>query len=287
MVRISSLGVLSGAVLFANFAAAADLASTSDYPAPASDMEVQKTRKHFWSGDWYLTVGAAGFAAPRFEGSSSMIFSGTPMISLGRAGKETRFSSRNDNPSFAFIDTDRFRAGINGKLLFKRDGDTADELKGLDPVKFGGEIGGFAEVYPTDWLRMRAEVRQGIRAHKGVVADLSADAFVDVTPTIRVSGGPRASFATKEYFDAYYGVDADAAAASGLSQYSPGGGFKSAGVGGAITWKATEKVTTSLFAEYARLQGPAADSSLVKERGKRDQFTVGMSATYRFDFSLD
>ncbi|PYE90410.1 outer membrane scaffolding protein for murein synthesis (MipA/OmpV family) [Phyllobacterium leguminum] len=281
--RISSFGVLSGAVLFANFASAADLSSASD-PVPA--VEVQEPRKHFWSGDWYLTVGAAGFAAPRFEGSSSRVFSGTPMISLGRAGSTTRFSSRIDNPSFALIDNDRFRAGINGKLLFERDGDTADELKGLDPVRFGGELGGFAEVYPTDWLRLRAEVRQGIRAHKGVVGEVAADAFFDVTPTIRVSGGPRASFATKEYFEAYYGVDAEAAVASGLSQYSPGGGFKSAGVGGAITWKTTEKVTTSLFAEYARLQGPAADSSLVKERGSRDQFTFGASATYRFDFSL-
>jgi MipA family protein len=285
-VRISSLGVLSGAVLFANFASAADLSSAPE-PAPVSEAQPQE-KKHFWSGDWYLTVGAAGFAAPRFEGSSSRVFSGTPIISLGRAGKETRFSSRNDNPSFAFIDTDRFRAGITGKLLFKRDGDTADELEGLKPVKWGVEAGGFAEVYPTDWLRVRGEVRQGIRAHKGVVADISADAFVDVTPTVRISAGPRASFASKDYFETYYGVDAGEAVASGLSQYNPdGGGFKSAGVGGAITWKATDKVTTSLFAEYSRLQGKAADSTLVKERGSRDQFTVGASATYRFDFTLE
>ncbi|MBB2969751.1 outer membrane scaffolding protein for murein synthesis (MipA/OmpV family) [Mesorhizobium sp. RMAD-H1] len=272
--RIYSLGALSGAVLFAH------LASTAT-------VQAQETRRHFWSGDWYLTVGAAGFVAPRFEGSSSRVFSATPMISLGRAGSVTRFSSRNDNPSFAFIDTDTFRAGITGKLLFERDADTSSDLAGLDPVKWGVEAGGFAEVYPTDWLRLRAEIRQGVRAHKGVVGDIAADAFVDVTPTVRISGGPRASFASKDYFDTYYGVDAAEAVASGLSEYSPGGGFKSAGVGGAITWKTTEKVTTSLFAEYARLQGPAADSSLVKERGSRDQFTVGVSATYRFDFSLD
>jgi outer membrane scaffolding protein for murein synthesis (MipA/OmpV family) len=32
--------------------------------------------------------------------------------------------------------------------------------------------------------------------------------------------------------------------------------------------------------------GPAADSSLVKERGSPDQFTVGVSASYRFDFKM-
>jgi MipA family protein len=34
------------------------------------------------------------------------------------------------------------------------------------------------------------------------------------------------------------------------------------------------------------LLGPAADSSLVEERGSENQFKVGVSATYRFDFTL-
>jgi outer membrane scaffolding protein for murein synthesis (MipA/OmpV family) len=32
--------------------------------------------------------------------------------------------------------------------------------------------------------------------------------------------------------------------------------------------------------------GPAADSSIVRERGSRNQFTMGVSATYRFDFTM-
>ncbi len=108
-----------------------------------------------------------------------------------------------------------------------------------------------------------------------------------MTPAIRVSGGPRATFASKDYFKTYYGVDAEEAVASGLSEYHPGSGFKSVGVGGAITWKATDKIDTSLFGEYSRLQGSAKDSSIVKERGSPDQFMVGVSATYRFDFSLE
>ncbi|TIX37768.1 MAG: MipA/OmpV family protein, partial [Mesorhizobium sp.] len=84
----------------------------------------------------------------------------------------------------------------------------------------------------------------------------------------------------------YYGVDAKESLASGLSEYHPGGGAKSAGLGGAVTWKVTEPMTASLFGEYSRLMGPAADSSLVKERGSRDQFMIGVSTTYRFDFSM-
>jgi len=236
------------------------------------------------SGDWYLTVGATGLVAPNFEGGKQYMLSASPIISLGKAGPTARFVSRNDNISLALVDDGGVRAGLTGKFLFSRSSD--DELKGLDPVRWGGEVGGFFEFYPTDWLRARAELRHGIRAHNGFVADIAADAFYDVTPNVRISGGPRVSFASSGYFDSYYGVNAKEAAASGLSEYHPGGGVKSTGLGGAITWKVTEPMTASLFGEYARLMGPAADSSLVKERGQRDQFTVGVSTTYRFNFSM-
>jgi outer membrane scaffolding protein for murein synthesis (MipA/OmpV family) len=61
---------------------------------------------------------------------------------------------------------------------------------------------------------------------------------------------------------------------------------ESIGFGGAITWKATDTIETSLFGEYSRLKGPAADSSLVRERGSKNQFLLGVAATYRFDFSM-
>ena len=112
-------------------------------------------------GDWYLTLGATGMVGPSFEGSKNYIFSAQPIISLGKAGNETRFSSRNDNISLALIDDGEVRAGVAGRIIFGRDAD--DELQGLDDVRWGGEVGGFFEFYPTDWLRARAEVRQGIR----------------------------------------------------------------------------------------------------------------------------
>jgi len=238
------------------------------------------------SGDWYLTVGAAGFTAPDYDGARKYLFGASPLISLGRAGTETRFSSRNDNISIAFVDTGAFRAGFTAKIVFARDEGESDDLAGLDPVRWGAEAGGFAEVYPTDWLRVRGELRRGIRAHDAIVGDVAVDAFADITPTVRISGGPRLSFASSDYFETYYGVNATEAAASGLGEYDPGGGLESIGVGGAVTWKTTDRITTSLFGEYARLMGPAADSSIVKERGSANQFLLGVSATYRFDFSL-
>lgn len=245
-------------------------------------MAAPASAEGWFSGDWYLKVGGAVLHAPRYQGAprGSLMFQ--PLISLGKHGTSAKFTSRNDNISLAFIDTGTFRAGAAGKLIFGRDG----AVTGMSPIRFGGEAGVFAEVYPTDFLRLRGEVRHGVRSHGGVVADLSADAFVDVSDTIQISGGPRASWATRRYYDAYFGVDATETAATGLAVYAPGSGVRAMGVGGAVTWKTTDTLTTTAFAEYERLMGPAAASSLVRQRGSRDQFTVGASAVYRFDFSL-
>lgn len=243
--------------------------------------------QYFWSGNWYLSVGAAGFSAPKFEGSKHNKLQWAPLVSVGRQGPGPRFSSRNDNPAFALIESNDFRVGIVGKFVPSRDSGDGRELRGLKKVKWGVEAGGFAEVYPTDWLRARIEVRQGIRAHSGLVADAAVDAFTDITPELRLSGGPRMTMASNDYFNTYYGVNARESAASGLSRYNPGGGVKSVGVGGAMTWKASENWTTSTFLEYTRLTGPAADSSLVRERGDRNQLLVGVSASYKFNFTMN
>ena len=241
----------------------------------------------WWAGDWYVSLGASAFVAPKFEGGSRDKLQWTPQISFGKQGNQPRFTSRNDSASFSLLDQGAFRAGLVGRFIPKRDGDTDRDLRGLKPVKWGAEAGAFVEVYPTDWLRARAELRQGIRSHSGLVADTAVDAFTDIAPNLRLSGGPRATWATSDYFDTYYGVNDSESAASGLSTYNPGGGLKSVGAGAALTWQATQNLSTSSFIEYQRLQGPAADSSLVRERGDRNQLMIGVSANYKFNFSLN
>ncbi|MFC2249768.1 MipA/OmpV family protein [Labrys portucalensis] len=257
---------------------------------PALAQSSSYTPTGFWdnyiAGGWSLELGATAAMGPKYEGAKDFSFLPSPIISLSRQGKGPAFTSRNDNPGLGLLDNGFLRIGPVGKILFERDGSTDDDLKGLKPVRWGGELGIFADIYPTEWLRLRAELRHGIRSHHGLVADIAADAFYDIAPDWRISGGPRVSLATRSYFDAYYGVNLQESLASGLSPYSPGGGLKSVGVGGALTWKTTDKITTSAFAEYSRLTGPASKSSLVKERGSPNQFTIGVSASYRFDFNL-
>jgi outer membrane protein len=47
-----------------------------------------------------------------------------------------------------------------------------------------------------------------------------------------------------------------------------------------------DRTSITLFGEYEPLLGPAADSMLVEQDGSPNQFTIGVSSTYRFDFSF-
>jgi outer membrane protein len=238
------------------------------------------------AGNWSLTVGGYAESAPTYQGARSNSFFFVPMFSLGKSGAGPAFISRNDSPSIALYDNGWFRAGVVGSLIYPRTDSASNNLRGLSEVSWGAQAGGFAEVYPTNWLRVRGELRQGFVSYYGLVGDVAADAFYDLTPAWRISAGPRLELATANYFKAYYGVDAYHSLLSGLSPYWPSGGVNYVGAGGALTWKTTDKITTSLFAEYQRLAGPAADSSLVRERGSDNQLTIGVSAAYRFDFSV-
>ena len=77
------------------------------------------------------------------------------------------------------FDRGSFRSGVAGNFIWKRDDGTSDDLKGLSEVPFGGEAGIFAEFYPTDWLRVRGELFEGIKSYDGLVGDVTADAFTD------------------------------------------------------------------------------------------------------------
>ena len=108
-----------------------------------------------------------------------------------------------------------------------------------------------------------------------------------MTETIRVSGGPRLSMASADFFDTYFGVDAEESTASGLSEYDPGGGLN---IGRRRRRDHLEGDRPGHRQPVRRIC--AACSGLPPilrwstERGSKDQFMLGLSTTYRFDFTV-
>jgi outer membrane protein len=238
------------------------------------------------SGTWTATIGAEGQYGPDFEGASHSLFSPVPIFSIRRAGSVDQFRSPRDSASIALIDFGDLRAGPAGKFVPSRKASSYSELNGLGDVKAAFEFGGFIEYFPVDWFRVRNETREGFGGHQGVVSDFSADFIVPVTRAITVSAGPRFTWQSTKAVSPYFGIDAAQAMATGLAVFDAKGGAHSAGAGAQVKYRINPQWEVHAYVEYDRLLGDAAKSPLVTERGSVNQTTVGIGASYSFDFKI-
>jgi outer membrane protein len=239
------------------------------------------------SGLWTLSIGANFDGLPIFEGGKGDKFQGVPIFALGPAGGSTeRFRGPLDSPSIALFDYEGFSAGLAGNLKAARKAANYSELHGLDDVKQAFEFGGFIQYFPTDWFRLRTELRRGFGGHTGVVADFSADVLVPIWSRLTLSGGPRFTLASTQATAPYFSVDAAQSAASGLPVFDAKGGAHSAGAGLQVRYQINPKWEAHSYLEFDRLLGDAAASPLVEQRGSPNQISFGLGASYSFDFRL-
>jgi outer membrane protein len=237
------------------------------------------------SGDWTVTLGVGGEMQPSYPGAGSSMLSPKPIISIRRAGSPLRFKSMRDNASFALIDYGRFRAGPVGAYRSARKAADHSELRGLNDVKFAVELGGFAEYYAFDWLRVRSEVRRGIGGHEGVIADFSADVIVPINERMTFAAGPRYTWSDSKYAATYFSVSNVEALASGLAVYDARSSG-AIGAGAQVRYQLDPQWEVRGYVEYNKLLGSIADSPLVKTRGSADQLTYGLGVAYSFDIGV-
>jgi outer membrane protein len=235
------------------------------------------------AADWTVTLGLEGRVLPSYPGSASSTLLPIPLFDIRMAGRPRRFTNPRDGLGIGLYDSGAFRFGITGKAQLPRRVDGDPNLAGVDNVDWTLEPGLFLEYWPVDWLRTRAEVRQGIGGHHGQIGDLSADVVVPIAPGLTLSGGPRAVIATSDALAPYFGVTAAEAAASVYPVYRADGGLRSFGLGGLARYELSPSWSTHVFVEYERLAGSAANSPIVRMQGSPDQVSIGVGFTYSFD----
>ncbi|WP_298172007.1 MipA/OmpV family protein [Novosphingobium sp.] len=241
---------------------------------------------------WVLTVGVAPIVAPAWQGSRDTAFSIFPDIRL--AYKDAVFASVQEGLGWNAINRDGWKIGPIARLRFGRRESTggspflvaggSDALRGFGNVGLAGEFGGFVQYSPDRRLALRTEVRQGTGGHEGLVAEPSIR-FTDRAGPFRYSLTARSTFASAKYTQVYFGVTPDQAARAGLTAYQTGSGLVSAGLGGTLTrplGSRGQHGALTLLAGYDRLGNAAANSTLIRERGRRDQLSIGLAYGYRF-----
>ena len=281
------VGSVAATAVKLTFAAVVTLAASlpaaaADMPAPAATARTSYLTSAPAS-EWTVTIGIEGRVLPKFEGASASMLRPFPILRVRKANEPDQFRSARDGLSFAIVDAGAFKLGPVAKLRFGRKESDDNNLRGLGDVNWTLEAGAFAELWPSDWLRTRVEVRQGFGGHHGVVADLMLDGIYKATPQLTLSAGPRLTVGTAASTSPYFSITAAQAALSGLPVYDARGGVRSYGAGTQATYAFNRQWSGEVFLEYERLAGDAANSPLVVQRGSRDQLQVSMGVTYSFN----
>ncbi|HEV2629072.1 MAG TPA: MipA/OmpV family protein [Pseudolabrys sp.] len=248
----------------------------------AFGVAAQATEPAAITNQWTVTFGVEAGVLPTYEGSDRYMLRPFPLFDLRKAGTPPTFHAPRDGFGFGLYDNGRLRIGPAVKIRFPRRESDDSDLRGLG-VDWAFEVGAFADYWLTPWLRTRAELRQGFGGHHGIVSDLTADFVVPLTPQLTLSGGPRLTLATDKAEDPYYSVTASQAVTSGLPVYTAKGGIHSWGLGAQARYTWSPQWTAYTYLEYQQLDGDAANSPLVTQRGARDQIQVGTGITYSFD----
>jgi outer membrane scaffolding protein for murein synthesis (MipA/OmpV family) len=241
--------------------------------------------------DWLISIGAGAVMAPAFEGSDDYNMMLFPDVRV--TYKDRFFASVADGIGYNVINSHGWRAGPIGRIRWAREedggspwrvaGTETNALSGLGDVDTGFEAGVFGEYTWQQHYAAKLEVRQGMAAHDAVIADVSL-AYKNTYGNIGYSIGPRLTWASEDYHQTYFGIDAAQSARSGLAQYDADSGIVSYGVGGFAAIPLGEQWRGNLFAGYDHMGNEPSDSPLINERGSEHQFMTGASVTYTFGF---
>ena len=172
-----------------------------------------------------------------------------------------------------------------GPLLsvdFGRDENDSTDLTGLGGVGTSFELGAFVG-YAYGPVRARIRARYDVASgHSGMLVKGNVSTAIYRDDNIAVGMNISTTWVSSKYMDAYFGVDATQAVASGLPVYSPGSSFRdiSLGVGG--NYIITPRISVIANAGYSRLLKGAKNSPLVQQRGKADQFSFSSYLVYSF-----
>ncbi len=241
---------------------------------------------------WSLSVGAGALFSPNYLGDDAYSLSVVPYLRVTHGDRF--FASVEEGVGYNLINQENFRAGPRIGIEFGREedeggpfrviGDRTNDLLGLGDVDTSISLGGFAEI-DSGPFTASVQIGQAVSGHDGLTGDIGIRYRGMVRgygPPIIYSIGPRLNFGDNTYHSAFFSVDAAQSAASGLTEFDADAGIVSYGLSGTAIMPVTNNVTMTLFGNLSRLGGDAADSSLVRERGSRNQAFIGVATAYTF-----
>lgn len=225
---------------------------------------------------WRVNAGPGLVITPQYPGSKGERSMPLPMLDI--AYGQCLFLSTGRGLGAYFVNRQDWQIGSS--LWFRR-GRHHDEGAKVTEL---GDIGTAAEAqlfanYNLGPAAFGATLAKDLGGSDGLTLDASADWRLPLSARVQASLGAESSFGSSRYMQTWFGVTPDQARASGLAEYSPGAGFRSAGPTASLNYVLTRRWTFSARVADDFLIGKAANSPVI-DRKAMPMAAIGV--TYRF-----
>lgn len=220
---------------------------------------------------------------PKWMGSDETEVAAYPTFSVALGDRPFGVGAPDDSLSFRLFGSGGFSAGPAAAI----EGSRKESDVGAPVGRVGTtvEAGAFAQ-QQFGAFRLRGEARKGIGGHEGMVGHIAADYILHDGDRSAFTLGPRLMFSDGRYQRAYFGVSPEAALATGLEPYRPGGGLHAMGVASGIRYSLGGPWGLFGYARYERLIGDAKRSPLIREYGSPNQLSAGLGLSHTFTLKL-
>lgn len=249
-----------------------------DAQAANSAEQPEEASNSVWS-DFDVTLGVLIGTEPDYEGSDSYDFVALPLVNVTYA--DTLFL-RTNTLGATFSPIENLSFGPLLSYAFGRDEDDNDDLEGLGDVDPALLVGGFVG-YEISRFELSVEVLRAVTGdHDGTVIEPSLSYGHEVTSALSLEVEVGATWASDDYMETFFGIDAGQAANSRLRRFDAEAGFKDINLSLGANYMLSESWALLGEVGYARLLGDAADSPLVDDVGSKDQFHIMTGVSYSF-----
>jgi len=241
---------------------------------------------------WTITLGLGPEFFTSFPGTKSVSIWPTGYISYRRPGEPEPFVSPDDGFGIALLDLPWIKAGPVARFISERTlsggfgtlGNN-DNFFGLHNVGFTAELGGFLELWPTDFFRARLEARQGVTGAQGFDGNVELD-FVQRYDAFTFAAGPRFQFGDAQFMGAYFSVTPFEAFLNGhVYPYQATGGLAAVGGFGSIKYQFTPAWSATIFGEVNRYVSSAGGSPIPNRIGSLNDISAGALIAYTFNWN--
>lgn len=222
-----------------------------------------------------LSIGGGAIYAPIYLGSDNYEADPIPLFDL-RYADRFFLSTRDGLGANLAPRGSNWRAGPVLKYRMARDQDDDAALRGMGDVDAAGEAGGYVH-YDLRPFTLGAELRQGFGGHEGAIGDLFVNWSTKLSDSLMLTVGPKATLASRDFTETYFGVTPAQAARTGYRAYAPDGAFMSYGLGASLRYRVNDYLSLGGFAGIDRIAGDAADSPLVEQAGSATQARLGLT----------